>query len=79
MELEKFKGVDKVSMQFQNIIDEEDIMLDSHKLAEFNKTDRLRNEIDNLVNKFVDDNVDVNDYDTTSLLYRFALEIKYII
>ena len=54
-------------------------MLDSHKLAEFNKTDRLRNEIDNLVNKFVDDNVDVNDYDTTSLLYRFALEIKYII
>ena len=64
-------------MQFQNIIDEEDIMLDSHKLAEFNKTDRLRNEIDNLVNKFVDDNVDVNDYvEIVTILYKFANELK---
>lgn len=52
-------------------------MLDSHKLAEFNKTDRLRNEIDNLVNKFVDDNVDVNDYvEIVTILYKFANELK---
>lgn len=80
MELEKFfEGGEIVSMKFREIIDKEELTIDSKRLAEFNERNILISNINDLAEKFIDDNVSADDYETTTLIYRFAEKIKTII
>ena len=71
-----------VSMELRNLIDREDILLDSHKLEDFNDRDILRNKIDKVRDKFIDE-ITVNDesywfsnFNKINLIYKFAENVK---
>lgn len=68
-----------MTVKFREIIDREELILDSRNLAEFNKKARVNCNIDNLVDEFVDECVPYDDYETITLLYTLANKIKQII
>ena len=66
-------------MDLTKLIDEEDIMLDSHKLAEFNSKGKLKEDIDDVVEAFIDGNISADDYESITMVYRLADKIKNIL
>ena len=62
-------------MKFREIIDKEELTIDSKRLAEFNERSRLTAKINDVAEKFIDNNVSADDYETITLVYRLANEI----
>lgn len=65
-----------MATELQNIIDREELIQDCNKLVEWKKRNDLLDKIVKIRNKFIDDNVNVNDFDTTLLIYKFTEQIK---
>lgn len=68
-----------MSMEFRNLIDKEELTIDSHRLAEYNDKKRLFRKIDKVRDDFVDRNVDVYGWEVVGLLCKLTEEIKSII
>lgn len=74
-----------MSMQLQNIIDKEELDINSHRLAEFHHSNELKSKIDKVRDRFIEENtVDdeiywVVNFNKTQLIYKFAEEIKSMI
>ena len=66
-------------MKFRELIDGEELILDSKRLAEFNKRSELTARINDVAEKFIDNNVSADDFETITLIYRLINEVKYII
>ena len=83
--LKYIERVSKVNMQLIKLIDEEDILVDSHKLREFNSSkDSLRDKIDRLRIEFIDENAPYqyekfSSDEVISLIYKFAEKVKQVI
>ena len=63
-----------MSMVFRDLIDKEDILLDSHKLEEFHSKNRLVSKVEEIKHKFIDENN--LDLDSMTIICKFAEEIK---
>lgn len=70
------KGVEIVCVEFKNLIDKEDILLDSERLKEFNDKQILRNKIDDLAEGFIGNNISADDFENITMIYKFAEQIK---
>lgn len=68
-----------MSMALQQLIDREDILLDSQKLEDLHSNKRLLEKIDEVRDRFIEDNIGTYDFNTISLLYRLTKEIKEVI
>lgn len=67
-----------MSMKFNELIDEENMLLDKKRLAKWKQNVgkfELFMKINGIRDKFVEDNVD-GDWETMMLLYKFTEEIK---
>ena len=63
-------------VEFKNLIDKEDILLDSERLKEFNDKQILRNKIDDLAEGFIGNNISADDFENITMIYKFAEQIK---
>ena len=66
-------------MKFREIIDKEELTIDSKRLAEFNERSRITAKINDVAEKFIDNNISADDYETITLIYNFSSKIKDII
>ena len=64
-----------MSMEFRNLIDKENMILDSKALAEFNERSKLNDRIDELVLEFIATR-ELTESEETNLVYAFAEKIK---
>lgn len=80
--LEKYKGGRLVSIEFRSLIDKEDIMVDSKRLEEWRNNAgkfELFKKIDEVRDRFVDDNVNEYDWEVMTLLVNYTEKIKSIL
>ena len=74
-----------MSMQLQNIIDKEELDIDSHRLAEFHNSNDLKSKIDEVRDRFIEENtIDdesywIANFSKIQLIYKLVEEIKDII
>lgn len=66
-------------LQLQNLIDREELTLDSKKLAEFNERDVLKTRIDELAEEFISNSISADDHENITLVYKLARKIKEFI
>ena len=66
-----------LSMDLREIIDKEDIMLDSKKLREFNNRSKLLCNIEEVKHKFIDENS--LDSENMAIICKFTEAIKNIL
>lgn len=64
-----------MSMEFRRLIDKEDIMIDSKRLAEFNEKNKLNEKIDELIIEFIAAR-EVAEFEDIDLLYGFVEKLK---
>lgn len=64
-----------MSMELSRLIDKEDIILDSKRLAEFNERSRLNEKIDELALEFIATK-ELTEFEDVDLIYGFAEKIK---
>ena len=62
-------------MKFREIIDKEELTIDSKRLAEFNERSRVTAKINDVAEEFIDNNVSSDDFETITLIYKLANEI----
>lgn len=62
-------------MKFREIIDKEELTIDSKRLSEFNERNRLTARINDVAEEFIDNNVSADDFETITLIYKLANKI----
>jgi len=67
-----------MSIEFRNLIDKENILLDNKRLAKFNEKSKLNKKIDELVLEFIATR-ELTEFEEIDLVYGFAEKIKDIL
>lgn len=71
-----------MSIELRELIDKEELVLDSKRLSEWKRSSEeqeLIEKIYNLTEKFISNNVSADDFEAITLVYKLVNEIKDII